>query len=346
MTKMKSITCRKIVKAIAPYGLIVLFRWIKERRNIVPLLQLPTKVRLDASTLCQLKCCPIQKEMTIGKGYLKFEDFKNFILKNNYIKEVELANNGEIFLNPDLIHIIKYAHNNNIILTANGGTNFNTVSDEVLEALVKFHFQSITIAIDGVSQEVYSIYRVNGDFNKVIDNIKKLNAYKAKYNSKFPQLAWQFIIMENNENDIVAAKIMAQQLDMQIWFKLTWDRKYKPKNVELIRRETGLLSLTRDELLINEKKIYASNLCNQLWDAPQINYDGLLLGCCVVHKDDFGINVFKKGLEKALKSKNYNYAKKMLLGQVGILKKNKNIPCVNCSIFKRMNEHKIFLTRP
>ena len=324
-----------------PKKLIILYKSIKEKPQ-----NYPVKVRIEASTLCQLKCCSFQKDQekwAIGKGYLKIKDFEKFILKHPYIREIELSNFGEIFLNPDLLHIIRCAYDNNIILTASNGVNFNTVSDEILEALVKYRFQAMTISIDGASQEVYSSYRINGNFDTVIENIKKLNFYKQKYDSEFPELVWQYILMEETEkrDDIIKAKMMAKELNMKIGFKLTWN-SYKPNDVEMLREETGLKFLTRDELFKGEKRIYAS-VCYQLWYAPQINYDGKLLGCCSAVCDDFGVNVFKTGLSKALKSKNYVYAKKMLLGQADIPKRYKNIPCVNCSKFKKMYKNKIFL---
>jgi len=129
-------------------------------------------VRLEASTICQLNCkacyMRINNYGVVGKGYLKLEDFKRFVDNNKFIKNIELSNSGEIFLNPDLIEILKYAYSKNVLLTADNGVNFNNVSDEMIEALVKYKLYSLTFSIDGASQEVYEKYRINGNFNKVI----------------------------------------------------------------------------------------------------------------------------------------------------------------------------------
>lgn len=226
---------------------------------------LPRKVRIDASTLCQLACksCYMRKcnYGTMGRGYLKFSDFEKFIQNNPFVKIIELSNSGEIFLNPDLFQIIKYAFENNIELHASNGVNLNQVSDEMLEALVRYNFRFITISIDGASQETYSLYRVNGDFDTVIDNIKKLNVFKQKYNSPFPVLQWQYILMEHNENDVVKAKAMAEELKIRIFFKLTWDTEYVPTNVEMLKKETGLTFLTREEVFRNEGRVYLHTIC-------------------------------------------------------------------------------------
>jgi len=163
-------------------GMVSLSRYLKKKpiesnnlRPIYPIVK-PISIRIDASTVCQLRCpsCPTaagEIHKNIGSGFLKFEDFKKIIDDNIWIRDIELSNWGEIFLNPDLLKIIKYAHEKNVILRADNGVNLNTVSDEVLEGLVKYRFNSMTCSIDGVSQETYSIYRRNGDFEKVIDQI-------------------------------------------------------------------------------------------------------------------------------------------------------------------------------
>jgi molybdenum cofactor biosynthesis enzyme MoaA len=280
---------------------------------------------------------------TMGTGYLKFSNFKKFIDDHQYIKKIELSNSGEIFLNPELLDIIRYADKKNVILTADNGVNFNNVSDEMLESLVKYHFCSINFSLDGASQDTYSMYRVNGNFNKVIANIKKLNEYKKSYKSEYPKLHWHFIIMDHNECDVKKAKEIAKELKMDIGFKLTWDAGYKPHNIEMLQHETGLKYLSRESVLESTKKMYYYEMCFQLWRAPQINWEGRLLGCCSDFTDDFGINVFDDGLKKALTSKNYIYAKKMLQGKMPSPNNYQNIPCVNCENYKTMIEYKQFI---
>ena len=140
------------------------------------------RIRLEASTVCLLKCpsCPTASGAVgkrLGLDYLKLSDFKNIVISNPQLGHIELSNWGELFLNKELIDIMKYAYKHNISLSALGA-NFNNVDDEVLEALVKYSVRTITCSIDGASQEIYSIYRVNGNFQQVIDNIRTVNKFK------------------------------------------------------------------------------------------------------------------------------------------------------------------------
>ena len=105
----------------------------------------PRKLRLEASTVCQLKCpsCPTASGATgkrLGLGYLKLHDFKKIVDENPRVAHIELSNWGEIFLNNELIDILKYAYKHNVSLSARNGANLNDVDEEVLEALVKYRF--------------------------------------------------------------------------------------------------------------------------------------------------------------------------------------------------------------
>ncbi len=304
---------------------------------------LPTKIRLEACSLCQLNCpeCDTRRnEKQAPKnwlGYLKFKDFKNFVDEYNF-KEIELANMGEIFLNPELDEIIEYAHLKNIFLTANTGVNLNTVSEKTLENLVRYKFGKLTVSLDGATGETYKIYRRGGDFDVVIDNIKKINYFKEKYNSEFPKLTWQFILFGHNEHEIELAKERARGLNMGIKFKQNYSPKYSPiKNIKLIEAQTGL------KLTQNNKNKHLINPCLAMLKTPQIGYNGDLLGCHMFFVEKFSANVFKDGFLNAINSPDFIYAKKMLT-DFSIEPKNE-ILCSNCYRYKSIKENKISLTR-
>ncbi len=296
---------------------------------------LPKSIRLEACSLCQLNCpaCTVRKlEKNAPKnwlGYLKFKDFKNFVDDNDF-ESIELSNNGEIFLNPELDKIIKYAHKKRIKLTASNGVNLNTVSEKTLENLVKYKFKAITVSIDGATPETYKIYRRGGDFNTVINNIKTINKFKKQYNSEFPKLTWQFILFGHNEHEIELARKKAGELGMIIKFrKASYDETYSPvKNPKLVSKLSGID-------LLNADKQYLA--CKKIFQAPQIDYNGNLLGCCFIRLNAFKANAFKQDFLSALNSPDYIYAKHMM-SDFSIPPKT-GIPCTTCINYKFMKEN-------
>ncbi|MGN0014893.1 MAG: radical SAM protein [Candidatus Gastranaerophilaceae bacterium] len=308
---------------------------------------LPKAVRLEACTICQLNChsCYMRQDPEgvangCGNGMLSFKNFKKFVDENNF-ETIELSNHGEIFLNPELVKMMEYAHKKGIKLTADNGVNLNKLTDEQAEALVKYEFENIVVSIDGASQETYKQYRRNGNFDKVIEHIEKINFYKKKYKSEKPFLNWKFVLFGHNEHEVKKAQRLAKKLKMEIFFATNWDTSFSPvKDRELVKELTGVTGKThtpRSRLKQFINKEIDWYYCNFLWEAPQINWDGQILGCCSLYDKNFGDNVFKDGFMNALNNPKMIYAKNMITGNAPPLE---GIPCTDCYVYKDLKKAK------
>jgi len=283
------------------------------------------EIRIEVSSVCQLRCplCPQvdgQLKEHIGFGFLEFANFKKLVDENPEIKSIEISNWGEIFLNPELNDILAYSHKKGVSLTAFSGVNLNTVNEETLEDIVKYQLKGMLVSLDGASPETYRQYRVKGNFNTVIANIQKINEFKKKYNSPFPVLNWQFIIFKHNEHEISKAKALAKKLNMSFFIKKNWGESNPSNTTSSSFKKRPKI---RDRI---QPTLIATELCGQMWESPQINWDGKLLGCCVNKWGDYG-NVFEQGLKSCLQNPKYIHAKRALLGREKI---TENMPCYSC----------------
>jgi len=312
----------------------------------------PFYVRIDIATACQLRCpsCPTatgEIKKNLGTGFMPSAVFSQLLDANAKIRDVELSNWGEILLNPELPDILRYAHSRKLRLHADNGVNLNHASDEVLEAMVKYRLYSMTCSIDGSSNETYATYRKNGNLENVLQNIRKINAYKAAYKSRFPLLTWQFIVFAHNQHEISAARKMAKSLGMHFYLKLSWDDQYTEAfspvtDKEHVKKEFGLGVANRQEYEEKYNRSYLQReICSQLWNSPQLNWDGRVLGCCVNYWGDFG-NALKEGLPQALSNKSISYARRMLLGEVPAAE---GIPCTTCTHYLKIQQNRQWLTR-
>lgn len=305
----------------------------------------PVKIKLDVSTVCQLKCpsCSTAQGAigrSLGSKILKFEDFQKFLDRNPQIKTIELSNWGEIFLNRDLPRIAQYAFEKKVVLSAANGVNLNHISDDMVDALVKYRFALITCSIDGASQETYQLYRKGGDFERVMANVRKINEAKARYRSSLPRLRWQFIVFGHNEHEILLARQMAAQLNMEFYLKLAWDDFSPVKNRKSLEGLSPRMVCDRKEYRERFGKVYlAEKICSQLWLSPQVNVDGRVLGCAVNYWQDYG-NAFEEDLTGILNSERMNYARAMLMGKKPA---KADIPCTRCSIYKEMAKSEAWL---
>jgi len=305
----------------------------------------PTAVRIEASSICQLKCplCPTfrgENEAVVGRGILKFTDFKRFIDDNPQIRSIELGNFGEVFLNKDLPKIFQYAYEQNVDTSIDEGANLNNASDEALEALVKYQTTRVRCAIDGVTQEIYQIYRAGGNLKQVINNIQKINAFKQSYQSDKPELIFQFIIFGHNENQIEAATMMAKLLNMKFDPKLNWYTEVMPVvNREQVRQVTGYAD--RQEYLAFEDKHYCRHQCYEMWYRPQINWGGKLLGCSRNFWGYYEENGVETGFQTSINNEIIQYVREILMGKQPLLS---DIPCTHCGVYQSMVEKDNWIT--
>jgi hypothetical protein len=181
----------------------------------------------------------------------------------------------------------------------------------------------------------------------VINNIKEINRWKAKYQSPYPELKWQMVAFGHNEHEINKAKAMAKSLDMSFFLKLSWADLYDlpdfspVQDKELVGKETGLNASSRKEYMEKYRKDYVERTCCwDMWNAPQINYDGRILGCPINYWGDYG-NAFDNGLDAVLNGEKMQYARDMLIGKN---EAKKGIPCSTCKVYHSIQKDQAWVT--
>lgn len=227
---------------------------------------------------CQLKCklCPSQKFDNQRKGIMNFEKYKNFIEKcisEGYMKpgdEVHLYGFGEPTLHPMLSEMIQILTKNKIITKIN--TNGLALEKDLWQRLVKAGLTKCLISLDGNDEKTYQKYRVGGDYNKVITNIKNICS-----NHSNTKIEVQMIVFEHNfsqiENFIENVRKLGVDI-VTIKKARTWDGSDK---------ETNLLNLPEEY-----KRDFNSEECRFFDDFGVILQDGSLTLCTA---DPFGKHV-------------------------------------------------------
>lgn len=293
------------------------------------------RLRIEACSACQLACpsCTTAQGLTkggeVGWGTLKAEDFRRILEDAGRVRCVEISNWGEIFLNRELPAILRIAHERRVAVEAMNGVNLNHAREDALEAVVRYGVRRMSISIDGASQATYATYRKEGDFDRVLGHLDRILHFKAVHRSRLPELTWQFIVFGHNEHEIAHARRMAQARGMRFNPIRNLDFDYAPvRDAEGVRRETGIDPAQPPEAVVGT---IASRLdfCHQLWDAPQVNWDGKLLGCCFNNWTSFG-NVLEVGLDAALEGESYRHTKDVLLGRA---QPRHDTPCLRCPVF-------------
>lgn len=177
----------------------------------------PLGLIVDPANGCTLHCpgCLHNKEFSEKispdwpNAILSEEKFTSFLENyGSYATLIAFFNWGEPLINKFTPQFIKIAKS--YMLKTSLSSNLSIDFDA--DALVLSGLDYMTLSIDGTTAKTYNLYRQGGDFNKVIENAKKLVTAKKKYNMKTPFLSWQFLLYEHNENEVETAKEMGKTL--------------------------------------------------------------------------------------------------------------------------------------
>ena len=123
----------------------------------------------------------------------------------------------------------------------------------------------------------------------------------------------------------------------------SWEDEFSPlRDREHVIRDMGLDLRARKKLERARDGEIMQSFCHQLWDRPQINWDGRLLGCCCNHWGDFGGNAFTDGLAAAINNEPMRYARAML---AGTQPPRPDIPCTTCVNYLGMQRDRKWIRR-
>ncbi|MET4699128.1 molybdenum cofactor biosynthesis enzyme MoaA [Constrictibacter sp. MBR-5] len=310
-----------------------------------PPLPPPTAVRIDAAAGCQLRCplCPVTTGAThavIGTGALKAQAFESFLDANPSVRLVELANSGEAVLNTALPEILRIARDRGVTTRFDQGVNLNHVAADALEAMVTCGTDRVRVSIDGATQATYGRYRVRGDLRRVLRHVQILNGFKRQHGSTTPELVLQFIVFGHNEHELDAIELMARALGMRLELRLNWSTEMFPvSDRDALRARIG--AADRAEHRSRTGRHYSASQCLHLWHAPQINWDGKLLGCGRNRWGAFADDALGPRFQDAFNGAAIAHARDVVRGRAA---PREDTPCRRCGVYAAMTADGRYLT--
>ncbi|MDD3876478.1 MAG: radical SAM/SPASM domain-containing protein [Bacteroidales bacterium] len=320
----KSLTIARLsnyLKLVLSYFVSVIFR-----KNL--LRGLPFSLSLEPTSYCNLNCphCPTGNgSLKRDQGSLSMEHFKKVIDENeNNLMYLILYFQGEPFLNHDIHKMISYARSKNIyVLTS---TNAHHINPEMAKALVESGLNKIIISLDGMTDESYSAYRINGHLEKVKASLENLLQARKTANSSIPFIEVQFLVLKTNEHEIEKVSNYCKELNVdklslksaQI-YDFENDTRFIPKNKKFSRY------IYVDKKIQKARK--SQNRCFKMWTSAAVTWDGILAPCCFDKDATFNMgNVFVSEFKHVWESEKYQVLRTQLL------KKRSSIDmCNNCS---------------
>ena len=290
----------------------------------------PVSISFEPTTSCNLRCpeCPSGlRAFTRPKGMLGDSFFRKTI--DEIYKELLYLIfyfQGEPYLNPDFLDMVKYAHQKKIYTATS--TNAHYLTEEMAKKTVESGLDRLIISIDGTTQETYEKYRVGGKLDKVLDGARNIVKWKKELKSKTPFVFFQFLVVKHNEHQIEDIKNLAKEIGVdEVRFKTAQVYDYENDPNQLIPQNDKYSRYKKNNSGVYTPKNKLANHCWKLWHANVITWDGLAVPCCF-DKDamhQLG-NLRNESFKKIWHNSNY----KQFRAQLTNSRKNIDI-CANCS---------------
>jgi radical SAM protein with 4Fe4S-binding SPASM domain len=162
-------------------------------------------MQIELTNYCNLKCtvCPsgigkLDRQPKAMDTNL-FERLMNEV--GPYLMTATLWGWGEPLLHPELSDILRIAQNRGVVtfLSTNGQ---NLSDEEIIKALVSYPPMYLIVALDGITDETNSIFRVGAKINPTLSGVRRLAQVRAQRGSKLPIMHLRYIVMKHNEHEL------------------------------------------------------------------------------------------------------------------------------------------------
>ncbi len=285
---------------------------------------MPLSISTELTNNCNLYC----PECSSGSGMMKRDrgfmeiDLFNKVIKElrTYLHNINLYFQGEPMLHPLFFSFIENSRTTHTIVSTNG----HYLSCGNSEKIVKSGLRKLIISLDGIDQDTYSAYRINGNLNTVLDGIKNVTEAKRRNNSSI-KIEIQFLVNRLNEHQIPQIRQLAAKAKASISLK-----SMQILNKDAIESWIPFQERFRRYKIKNGEYVIKNSLpdrCARLWFNPVITWDGKVVPCC-----------FDKNAEYVMGDLNYDsfrdiwYGPKYMIFRKNILSGRHAIDiCRNCS---------------
>lgn len=277
---------------------------------------LPISMAIEPTTACNLRCpeCPSGlRSFTRPTGRLDTALFHKIIEDvREHLLYLTFYFQGEPYLNPAFLDMVKIAADNAIYTTTS--TNAHFLDDANSKKTVNSGLDRLIISIDGASQETYESYRKEGDLTKVLQGTKNILKWRKKLKSHSPKVVWQFLVVKPNEHEIPRIKALAKEYGVdKVAFKTAQIYDYENGN-ELIPTLDRYSRYRKNSDGSYAIKNELENKCWKMWQSCVITWDGQVIPCCFDKDASHSMgNVTDKAFEEIWHSPPYQRFRKALL---------------------------------
>jgi radical SAM protein with 4Fe4S-binding SPASM domain len=182
-------------------------------------MELPLKqLNIPVTDRCNLKCkmCPRQGTENLAEVDIPDDVLKPLLGMSKDLSCVLLQGLGEPLLYKDIFNVISLLksemnENSEVGLTTNG----TLLNENTTRKLLNSGLDFLYFSVDAASKATYETIRIGADFGQVIRNIRQCVAYRETSGLGKPRFMMNFVIMQQNLQEIPAFAELAAELGVE-----------------------------------------------------------------------------------------------------------------------------------
>jgi radical SAM protein with 4Fe4S-binding SPASM domain len=219
------------------------------------------------------------RKFTRETGFADGENFYKIMHEiGDYLTYFIFYFQGEPFLNKKIFEWIHFAAQKNIYTATS--TNAHHITPEVAEKIVLSGLCRLIVSLDGATQETYQLYRIGGNFEKVLEGLKNIHAAKKKFASKTPFVVLQNIVFKHNEHELGAIKALGKKYSVgKVVFKTAQIYDYE-NGSDFIPDDKNYSRYEKNHDGTYRIKTGFHNSCWKMWHSFVMTWDGKIVPCC------------------------------------------------------------------
>ena len=178
-----------------------------------PATPLPRFLQVEPVGQCNLRCrmCPIElrpeSEDHHRPATIALDVFRGLLDQFPTVQTLQLQGLGEPMMHPRFFDMVEMAVARGMTVSTN--TNLTLLTERRAERCVTSGLAQIHVSIDGATAATYEHIRVRASFAKVMRNLDRLMAARARLASRTPEVRWVMVVMRRNLDELAAVVHLA-----------------------------------------------------------------------------------------------------------------------------------------
>jgi radical SAM protein with 4Fe4S-binding SPASM domain len=235
----------------------------------------PEILWIEPTNHCNLKCrlCPSAAMLAEQRCHMPVGEYQRIVRQvRPFCREIWLYGYGESFLHPEIFEMIALTKKQGIRCCISSNFNLETTW---MPRILHSGVDVLIVALDGLSQDSYARYRVNGRLDLVKRNVESILELRRRENLRVPHVQLQFLVMAHNEHEIPALEAYVRECGAD---------GYDLKSINL-RDYVGCEDMLPSNPHFNRYHDRRSasgraSKCSWPWTSMVINSDGSVAVCC------------------------------------------------------------------